>query len=808
LSRDLHYAIRSLSQDRGFAAMVALSLALGIGANTAIFSLVNGVLLRPLDYREPERLVAISQASPKFLKLYPALPVNSASWLEWRKQSTSFESIGAYQNSALTLTGSGQPELITGAAVSANFFHVLGVAPRLGREFLESEDRSGQDQVVMIADSLWRRRFQADGGIVGRKIMLDGKPFLVIGVLPPDFQFPKQEDDLGRHTNGRMEIYRTLGYQPDDTVLHGGDLNYWPVARLREGVSIVRASAELNAVEAAIDSKSGPDVDFRATIVPLQDKLTGNVRESLIVLMGAVGAVLLVLCVNLANLSLARAAGHARDSAIRTALGASRGQLVRQSLMESAVLSAIGGAGGILLAYWGVRWLLAAAPIDIPRLADVHLDSRVLLFALAISLATALIFGILPALRSSASRRPFETLKAGSRTSTEGRGGINVRNILAGLEVGLSAALLVTAGLLIASFVRLTTIDKGFDVERVLAVDVSPPGARYPKPEQRTEFFQRVLDQARALPGVQSASISSYLPLQGESWVDVVKTENDTRSEAQLPATNLRFISPGYFKTLHIALRAGRDIEPGDRSQMVAVISAGLAQKLWPGLDALGRKLNDNGKLHEVVGIAADVRSTSLDKDPVNMLYIPYWQRPRFSSSILVRTGMDPAGIASALRAAIWSVDAEVPVPEERTLEQVMSESVARRRFQMLLVLLFAAAALALAAFGTYGVVAYAVTRRRAELGIRMALGAQRGDVLRMVLRQGMTPVFAGLCAGAVAALGIGQYVASLLFQVSPRDPAAFGIAAATLLAVSAAACLIPARRATRINPIDALRFD
>jgi len=368
--------------------------------------------------------------------------------------------------------------------------------------------------------------------------------------------------------------------------------------------------------------------------------------------------------------------------------------------------------------------------------------------------------------------------------------------------------LLVTAGLLIASFVRLTTIDKGFDVERVLAVDVSLPAAKYPNPEPRAAFFQRVLDQARALPGVKAASLSSYLPLQGESWIDVVKTENDARPEAQLPTTNIRFVSPGYFQTLHIALRAGRDFEPGDRTRMVAVISAALARKLWPGLDPIGRKLNDYGRVQEVVGVAADVRSTSLDKDPVNMLYIPYWQGPRFSSSILVRTGMDPAGIASALRAAIWIVDSEVPVPEERTLDQVMSASVARRRFQMLLVLLFAAAALALAAFGTYGVVSYAVTRRRAELGIRMALGAQRGDVLRMVLRQGMTPAVAGLCAGTVAALGIGQYVATLLFQVSPRDPMAFGISTATLLAVSAAACLIPARRATRVNPIDALRFD
>jgi putative ABC transport system permease protein len=805
MNRDLRYAFRSLSKDRGFAAMVVLSLGVGIGANTAIFSLVNGVLLRPLDYRQPERLVAITQASPRFMKAYPALPVNIGTLLEWRKQASSFESIGAYRAAELSLTGSGEPEVITGAAVSANFFHVLGVAPRLGREFLENEDHAGQDRVAILTDSLWRRRFQADPSVVGRNILLDGAQFLAIGILPPDFQFPNTG---GLRGGANMEIYRTLGYATDDTALHGGDLNFSPIARLRPGVSIARASAELNSAEAAIDARIGEGSDLRATITPLQDKLTGKIRQSLIVLMGAVGAVLLVLCVNLANLSLARAAGRARDAAIRTALGASQGQLARQSLIESCVLSAIGGALGILLAFWGLKWLVAAAPVDIPRLADVRLDGRVLLFALAISLGTGLLFGILPALRSAASRNPFETLKAGSRTSTEGHGGVSVRNILVGLEVGLSAALLVTAGLLIASFVRLTTIDKGFDVDRVLAIDVRMSPVKYADPEQRTKFFRRVLEQARALPGVESLSLTSYLPLQGEQWIDIVGTENDARSEAQLPSANIRFVGPGYFKTLHIPLRAGRDFEPADRNRLVAVISAGLAQKLWPGLDPIGRKLRDIGKFLEVVGVVSDTRSTSLEKDPVNMLYIPYWQRPRFSASFLVRTAMDPTAIASAMRAAIRGVDAEVPVPEERTLEELASQSVGPQRFRMLLVLLFAASALALAAFGTYGVVSYAVTRRRAEMGIRMALGAQPGDVLRMVLRQGMTPVFAGLVGGALAALGIGQYVASLLFQVSPRDPLAFGTAAAMLLAVSAAACWIPARRATRVNPIDALRFD
>lgn len=805
--RDLQYAFRTLWKDRGFAAMAVLSLAVGIGANTAIFSLVDGVLLRPLDFRDPQRLVAISVSSPQFRKGGP-LPINLGQLVEWRKRTHAFESIGAYRNTAMSLTGEGRPELIAGAVVSANFFQVLGVAPRLGRLFLDQEDHFGQHRVVLLADSLWRRRFGADPSILGRKLMLNGSPYAVIGVLPADFHFPKQPEDLGKPATGRMEIYRPLGYEPEDAVPHNGDLNYAAVARLRSGVSIERARADLSAVEAALDAEIGGQWRMLPAITPLRQSLTGDVRQSLIVLMAAVGAVLLVLCVNLANLSLSRAAGRARDAAIRTALGANRWRLARQSLAESATLAVLGGGLGILFAAVGSKWLLAAAPVDLPRLADVTLDVRVLAFALAVSVATVLFFGLLPAWRSAAAGSPYETLKSGSGANTAGRGGLRIRNLLVSFEVGLCAALLVTAGLFISSFARLTNIDKGFDVERVLAVDVALPGAKYAKAEDRTRFFERVLEQARAMPGVESAAISSYLPLQGESWLDIIRTENDARPDSKLPVSNLRFVSPGLFRTLRIPLRAGRDFEPGDRNRMVAIVSESLARKLWPDANAVGRRLVDIGRPHEVVGMVGDARSTNLDKDPVDMLYIPLWQRPQYSSSILVRTAMDPKGIAGALRSAVWSADGDVPVPEERTLEQIMSASLARRRFQMTLVLLFALAALALAAFGTYGVVSYAVARRRAEMGIRMALGAGRGDVLRLVLRQGMLPVFAGLAAGAIAALWIGQFVSSLLFQVSPRDPAAFSLAAGVLLLVSAAACWIPARRATRVNPIEALRFE
>ena len=804
----MKYAIRTLWKSRGFAAMAVLSLAIGIGANTTIFSLVNGVLLRPLDFPDPQRLAALSISSPDFGNGEP-LPINLAQLVEWRKRTSSFEAIAAYRNTTMSLIGDGRPELIPGAQVSANVFDLLGVHPQLGRSFLDQEDRAGQHQVVMLTDSLWRRRFAADPSVIGRKLNLGGTPYTVIGVLPPGFEFPKQPSDYGKRLRGRMEMFRPLAYEPEDIVPHLGDLNFASIARLRPGVSIERSRADLAAAENAMDAQiSGERWHIAATVMPLDRTLTRTVRQSLIVLMSAVGAVLLVLCVNLANLSLSRAAGRSREAAIRTALGASRWHLVRQSLAETAVLAALGGGLGVFVAYVALPPLIATAPLDLPRLHSVSVDAGVLFFALGISAVTALLFGVFPALRSASSGSPYETLKSTSYANAGGPAGLRLRNALVALEVGLCATLLVTASLFLASFVRLTRVPKGLDIERVMAVDVSLPGAKYEKDADRTRFFENVVEQARALPGVESAAIASYLPFQGESWVDIIKTENDSRPTSQLPNANLRFVSPGYFRTLRIPLRAGRDFELADRRHDVAIISQSLARKLWPHADPIGRKLMDMDRPQEVVGVVGDARSTSLEVSPVDMLYIPLWQRPQYSSSILVRTAMDPKSIAAALRAAVWSADADIPVPAERTLEQILSDSVARRRFQMTLVLLFAIAALALAAVGTYGVVSYAVARRRAEIGIRMALGAGKANVLRLVLRQGMTPVFAGLAAGALAALAVGSYVSSLLFEVSPHDPMAFGLTAAVLLGVSAAACWIPARRAAAVNPVEAIRYE
>lgn len=805
--RDFRYAWRTLARERGFAAMAVLSLAVGIGANTAIFSVVNGVLLRPLPYRDPGRLFTIREVIPKLSHLYPSLPVNFSHYYEWRKRASALESIAIVETAAPNLTGAGEPELLNGALVSANIFRVLGIKPRLGRDFLDDEDPEGHNQVVVISDSLWRRRFRADPAIIGRKITLSGRPLEVVGVLPAGFRFPT-ETDLGRDGLGpKTDVFQPLGYSKGDFEDINSDYNWAAIARLRPGVTPQKAVAELNVIQADIGKRIPEKMDLHVRMSSLRENIVGNSRRGLLVLLGAVGAVLLILCVNLANLSLARAAGRARESAIRTALGASRGQLVRQTLTESLVLALAGGVLGVMLAAWGVEMLVRAAPADLPRLGEVSVDGRVLLFALMLSMVAAVVFGIFPALRS-AGAHPQEALKSGSYTTTEGRRGVRLRSVLVGLEAALSAVLLITAGLLTGSFARLMRVDKGYDIERVLAVQVAMPSAKYTEKAQQAAFFERVLDKVRPLPGVQSAGFISALPLRGETWLDLVAAEGDPRPLFERPMVNVRFVTPDYFKTLRIPLREGGAFDDGMRGRKVVIVSQGTAQRLWPGRSALGRRLVHNETLEEVVGVTADIRSTSLDKDPVLIIYIPYWQRPRTAGSLLVRTEMDPRGIAAGVREAIRQVDADVPVPEMETMQQVMSDSVAQRRFQMLLVMLFAAAALALAGFGIYGVVSYSVTRRRTEMGIRMALGAGAADVQRMVLWQGIRPVVAGLAAGIVGALAAGRVLSSLLFQVSAHDPATIGGVAVVLLAVSALAALAPARRATRVDPITALRFE
>ena len=807
MRNDLRHAFRLIRREPGFAAVVVLGLAIGIGANTAIFSVVNGILLRPLPYPEPERLFMASEVVPKFSNLYPIIPANLNHFYEWRKRCSSFERLAAMQGIALNLTGHDQPELLNGARISANTFEVLGVRPQLGRTFFEEEDPAGRDNVVILANSLWQRRFGADLSIIGRKIILDGSPYQVVGILPQTFRFPKMGRLRMVRLGDKTEVFKPLGYQPADLKNNVGDFNYDVIARLRPGLPIAKAMSEFNVVQSAISSTLEEKLDLRGNLTSLQEEVVGPVRLGLLVVMGAVGAVLLVLCVNLANLALARAAGRARESAIRAALGASRGQLVRQTLAESVLLSLLGGCLGIGVAHWGVRLLVSAAPVNLARLSEVSVDGRVLGFALLISVFSGVIFGILPSLRI-AGAQPYDTLKSGSHTSTEGVRGVRLKNTLVSLEVALSAVLLITAGLLVGSFTRLINVDKGFDIERVLALNLALPSTKYPENAQRSAFFQRILSKVEALPGVVSSGIVSALPLQGETWIDLVGTENDQRPMFERPKVNVRFISSDYFKTLFVPLRDGRSFDDGDRQKKVAIVSHAVAENLWPGQNPVGRRMLHNNTLVEIVGIAPDIRSTSLDKDPVLMLYIPYWQRPRLTASLLVRTHMDPRAIATALRHAVWETDSEVPVPEMKTMREVLSDSVAQRKFQMLLVMVFAASALALAGLGTYGVVSYSVARRRTEMGIRLALGADGAALRRMVLREGMMPVALGLIAGIAAALAVGQLLQSLLFQVSSRDPFTITAVVLVLSMVALLACAVPARRATRVDPMVALRTE
>ena len=808
LRSDLRYASRCLLREPGFAAIAILTLGLGIGANTAIFSVVNGVLLRPLPYREPDRLVSLREVIPALARTYPTLPVSARHFVEWRGRCTSFERLSLTDVGTVNLTGAGEPENLDIARVSADLFQTLGVQPAIGRVFTQGEDQDGRDRVAILSDALWRRRFHADPAIVGRTITLDSRAHTVVGVLPAAFRFPATAVlETAQAAVQRPEVFKPVVFTPDQLKELMGQFNFQVIARLKKGVARERALAELNVIGAQLVKMSGDNMELRAWAVPLQESLVGGSRRGLLVLLGAVGAVLLIVCGILANLTLARAERRGRELAVRTALGASRGRLVRNALSESLLVAFGGGALGAGLAAAGLGVLVRSAPPDIPRLDEVGLDWRVLLFALAVTAATGLLFGLAPAWRASRIE-PHRVLSSGGRSSTTGAHGLRLRSVLVSSEVGLSAVLLITAALLMTSFVRLLRVDKGFRAPSVLAADVAIPWAKYSQDAQRNAFHERVLARLASQPGVLSAAISTALPLQGETWVDSAYVPGDSRAPYDRPPVNVRFISADYLRTMGIPLRAGRTFADDDRKRKVVVISERLARTLWPGQNAIGRRLITSGDTnYEVIGLAGDIR-TDADKRPVAMLYRPYWEWAPRKVVLVARAAGEPWSVAGAVRAAIREVDADVPVPAMRTMQMVLEESIAQRRFQMTLACVFAGAALLLAGLGIYGVVSYSVTRRTNEMGIRMALGAQSGDLHRLVVRQSMLPVALGLAAGVAGALAAGRVLSSLLFEVNERDPLTIAGVAALLTLVSLAACYVPARRATRVDPLASLRCD
>ena len=808
---DLRYALRTLARTPGFTAIVILILAVGIGANTAMFSIVDGVLLRTLPFREPDRLYAIQETVQGLQGMPPALPVSAMHFREWRNRWRAFEQIALFNIRTANLTTAGEPQQIVLARSSFNLFPLLGVSPQIGRNFLPEEDVRGRDQVVLITDALWRERFHADPKILGQKILIDDLPYEVIGVLPAALVVPKVSELQGlRYGEQDPDVWKPFAVR-DQELSAMGDFNFAGLARLKPGISAEQALAELNAIQSAIVKEFvHENVDLRASLAPLQAQITGRSREGLLLLMGAVGAVLLIVCVNIANLLLARSTGRRREFAVRAALGATSARLIRQMMSESLVLAGMGGALGIAIAYEALRVILASAPIDLPRVSAIHIDLRVLAVAAVLTIASALLFGLLPALRESRSD-PHDSLKAGGRSATESRQGSRVRSVLVTAEVALSTMCLVGAGLLLASFVKLMRVDRGFEVERITSVDLSFPAARYPDLAHRADFLKKLVENINAIPGVTSAAVSNILPLAAQGSNNILTVDGTTQPDFLRPIADFRLISEDYFRTMSIPLLAGRAFEPADRNRKVAVLSTETAQRVWPGENPLGKKfhLGDfEAPLLEVIGVAGGVRGSSLQQAPPLTVYIPYWQRNQGQFSLAVRTAMDAVQISSAVRAEIRKLDPEMPVPAFRTMRQIVSASVAQREFQLTLVLLFAGVGLLLACLGIYGVVAYSVEQRRGEMAIRMALGATGAGLRTMVLRQGLAPVVAGLAIGVAGAIAMGRLLQGMLFGVSIADPLTIASVAGVLLIVAGAACYVPAMRATRADPLGALRYE
>ena len=807
LSQDLRHAVRALRRAPRFSLSVVLTLALGLSAATVVFSLVDHVVLRPLAYRESERLLVLRVTAGEMSRTQATFPVNARRFLAWRQGCTACDGMAALRPGSATYVGAGDPQRVGTVRVSADLFPLLGVQPALGRGFTPADDRAGGERVVVLSDAFWRRELGADPAVIGRTIALSDAAATVVGVLPPGFALPEGAQlgalvDLPRG----VEVFRPLALTPREERTPG-EYDYAVIARLRPGATPERVRAQLAAADQA-DPPPGPTATALPIVVPMQEQVVGTVGRPLVLLLGAVGAVLLMVCANLASLTLARDLGRQREAAVRVALGAGRARLARLALAESLVLAAVGGALAVLLAHWGLRLLVATAPASLPRLDSVRLDARVLAVAALLALVVGVAFGLLPALRMGRTQ-PAEAMKGG-RTTTPGRVAARRRGLFIGAQVALSTVLLVGTGLFLTSFVRVLRADRGFAADRVLAFDVVLPRTRYADGSASTRFKDRMLRELSALPGVTSAATASGIPLEGESHVDeLVRPDAPPGDESGLSA-NIRYVSPAYFPTVGTPVRRGRAFAETDRARPVTMVSERAARALWPGQDPIGRRLKpgSNDAEAEVIGVVADVRTTGLEQEGSAIAYLPHWAQGMPSATVLLRTTGDAATLAGPARAALRQLDPSVPVAKVRTLDAVVSASVAARRFQLALLALFALMALVAASVGIYGVVAQSLAARTREIGVRLSLGARAGDVHRLVLREGMTPVGVGLVAGLVGAVAAGQAAAGLLFGVRPGDPLTLVVVVAVLAAVAAVACLVPARRATSTDLAVLMRPD
>jgi putative ABC transport system permease protein len=801
LWQDMRYGARMLLKKPGFTLIAVITLALGIGANAAIFSVVNAVLLRPLPFKDSDKLMLIRETK---LPQFPEFSVSPGNFLDWKKQNTVFERLVAFSGLAFNMVGTGDPEQIRGMKVTDGFFAMLGAQPQLGRDFLPEEDQPGRDKVVILSNGLWQRRFGADPKILDQTITLSGQSYTVIGVMPATFRFGGP--DLG--------LWTPMAFTPQQAQSHGG---HWlsAIGRLKPGATANQARAEMVAIAGRLAAQY-PDANtgWSVKLMPLLDYIVRDIKPSLIVLLCAVAFVLLIACANVANLLLARAAGRQKEIAIRTALGAGRARIIRQLLTESALLAILGGAAGLTLAKWGMDLLLKLAPEDLPRMSDVSLDGRALAFTAAVTLLTGLIFGLVPALQSS---RPNlnETMSETGRGSTEGRRRQLVRGALVVLEIASALVLLIGSGLLIKSFWRLQRVDPGFNPDNTLTLSVSLPRSKYPEESQQVAFFQQLLEKVRALPGVQAAGATNPLPMAGDTVLAFLVQGRPPLPPGAGQSTNFYAVSADYFKAMGIRLLKGRLINERDIKEAphVAMINETMAKKIFPDEEPIGKRITfdggePNSDWYEIVGVVSDVKQYGLDQATPMQTYEPYTQQTYPVMTLVARASGDPTNLTAAIRNAVLELDKEQPVANVRTLDRILSTSTAQQRFSALLLGVFAAVAMSLAAVGIYGVLSYAVTQRTHEIGIRMALGAARGDVLRMVVGAGMRLALLGMAAGLAVAFGLTRLMSALLFGVSPTDPMIFGLIPLLIVTVALLACWIPARRATKVDPMIALRIE
>jgi predicted permease len=802
-----------LLKSPGFTLVAALSLALGIGANTAIFSVVNAILLRPLSYRDPGRLVMLWERNAS--RDWNQLPTSFPNFVDVRQGNSVFEDVGAFTDSTFNLTGGDEAERVSALRVSTGLLALLGVEPTKGRIFLQEEGEPGARRVLILSYGLWQRRFGGDPEIIGRTVALNGEPHVVVGVMPRSFRLPPAftatiATSQIPFPNADLWVPLTTDAVPMVYELRG----LFMIGRLKPGITPEQAQAEMNVLASRLEREHpAQNPGFGLNLIPLHRQVAGNVRQALFILLGAVGFVLLIACANVANLLLAKAVGRQKEIAIRTALGAGRRRLIRQLLTESALLGLLGGAVGLLLSFAGVRLLTSFGSASIPRLNEIDIDARVLVFALLVSLLTALIFGLAPALYAS-KLELTEALKEGGRSHSGGARRNRLRNLLVIAEVALALVLSVAAGLMMRSFMRLQNVNPGFNPEKLVTLEIQLPEAGYGEKERQAAFQQQLLQRIASLPGAQAVATVNYVPFSGNEFNSSFTIEGrPIPPPAERPRAFYRTISPDYFRTMGIALRQGRAFTDADNAQApgVAIINEAAARRFWPGEDPLGKRIKQGrpeskNPFVSIVGVIASTSHTALDVASQPEIYMAFAQNVGPSFAIVARTSSDLGTFAAAVRREVAGAEKELPVSNLRTMEELIANSFALPRLYALLLTIFAAVALTLAAVGIYGVLSYSVSQRTQEIGVRMALGARERDIYKLVLGQSMLLIAVGLAAGFVLALILTRVLSSLLYEVSATDPLTFALITLVLIGVALLASFLPARRAAKVHPMVALR--